>query len=491
MSRRLLAALLAVSSMARAQAPAGLRWIDAGSGEERASLSLVRSPPLRWSDDAPLPEEEGAFRLLWAEGDAPPEGLVLAAEAPDGRPLDQLEINVFRPHPCPAGAPAGRRCVASLPVRLAMDLDDRMHPAAAERSLLATLGGQVVVSRKKQRLLSAPVLAPRGGLWQSKIRVFLVRERPQGPPPFGFTDGTAEALTRAQIRRANAVWGQCGVSFGPPEAAEVKIVDPPSSALLAFGCGAAFRASGGRLSFRIEGREVAIALSPGQSAASVARRAASAIEKMGFRAVLSENLRTGAAAAPSVDLMARRRDGALLSFSSLASSDATLGVCLGSVDLSDGLQHFTDVDAVAGTLEERTLLRSVDDGDPRTIEVVLIPSFATGGRIGESFIHSDRGSLRNMILEDRAGIRADAVSFALAHELGHVLLDVPGHSDDFGRDTPGRLMDSDAADPSPFGPRRLTLAECDRALRQSGPSAAAPLLSPAAPPGRTASPRRR
>jgi hypothetical protein len=86
-----------------------------------------------------------------------------------------------------------------------------------------------------------------------------------------------------------------------------------------------------------------------------------------------------------------------------------------------------------------------------------------------------------MILEDRAGVRADSISFAMAHELGHVLLDVPGHSDDYGVDTPTRLMDSDAADPSAFGPRRLTIAECERALRQSGPHTPTPLLSPWVP----------
>jgi hypothetical protein len=37
-------------------------------------------------------------------------------------------------------------------------------------------------------------------------------------------------------------------------------------------------------------------------------------------------------------------------------------------------------------------------------------------------------------------------------------------------------MDSDAADASPFGPRRLTLEECARAVRQAGPKARVPLL---------------
>jgi hypothetical protein len=57
-----------------------------------------------------------------------------------------------------------------------------------------------------------------------------------------------------------------------------------------------------------------------------------------------------------------------------------------------------------------------------------------------------------------------------------VLLDIPGHPDDYGVDTPTRLMDADAADASPFGPRRLTLAECARVVRESGPAARAPIL---------------
>ncbi len=37
-------------------------------------------------------------------------------------------------------------------------------------------------------------------------------------------------------------------------------------------------------------------------------------------------------------------------------------------------------------------------------------------------------------------------------------------------------MDSDASDASVFGPRRLELEDCERMLRQSGPSANVPLL---------------
>ncbi len=157
-------------------------------------------------------------------------------------------------------------------------------------------------------------------------------------------------------------------------------------------------------------------------------------------------------------------------------SDATLSVRVGSVDLSDGLQHFTDMDAAAGTLEERTLLKAIDDGDPSTIEVVVVPLFQGGGRIGESFIGSDLSSVRNVVLLDRAGIRARKSSLTLAHELGHVFMDLPGHPDDYQIDTPTLLMDSDAADASPFGPRRIPVEQCARALRQSGPKSRSPLL---------------
>ena len=125
----------------------------------------------------------------------------------------------------------------------------------------------------------------------------------------------------------------------------------------------------------------------------------------------------------------------------------------------------------------RTLVKAVDDGDPRTIEVIVIPFFAGGGRIGESFIASDGSSMRNVVIIDRAGVRARRTSMTLAHELGHVILDEPGHPDDYGIDTPTLLMDSDASDASPFGPRRLTVDECARAVRQSGPGARVPLLA--------------
>jgi hypothetical protein len=128
-------------------------------------------------------------------------------------------------------------------------------------------------------------------------------------------------------------------------------------------------------------------------------------------------------------------------------------------------------------VEERTLVKAYDDGDPTTVDVLLIPAFGGAGRIGESFVDEEGAAIQNTVILDRASVRAGARSYVLAHELGHVLLDLPGHPDDYGVDRPSDLMDADAADPTIFGPRRLSIEECERAVRQSGPQTATPLLS--------------
>jgi hypothetical protein len=216
----------------------------------------------------------------------------------------------------------------------------------------------------------------------------------------------------------------------------------------------------------------------------VAERLARAIHELGLSARVSLNQRTSAGASGAVDVLVRSSQASPVAISADTdanvplSTDSTLGVCLGEVDLGNGLSHFVESDAAAGTLEERALVKAFDDGDPTTIEVFIVPSFDQSGRIGESFIDDDGAGIQNTVIIDRAALRAGPRSYALAHELGHILLDMPGHPDDYGVDQSSSLMDSDASDASIFGPRRLSLAECERVLRESGPSARVPLLSP-------------
>jgi hypothetical protein len=403
-----------------------------------------------------------------------------------GTRLDVVPRLPLAPAPCAQPYP-GVRCWASPPLRLVIDDVDRSHPLVADRSIKAELGGAIVLRDAGRKAQMIRVLGPRTspvgpiGRLLATLRPFVVRVTTGGAPAIGGTDAGAVDALRTELSAASAIWGQCGVTFGDARSIDVRTVDPPPSHLVAIGDDLGVAASGGEIRLRVEGKTLSVSTSPGESTDRVASDLARQVEKSGLVAVVSPNARIGPGLSPSVDVSVRRKDGALCAVDTVPgvplSTDPTLSVRIGSVDLSDGLQHFTDMDAMAGTLEERTLLKAFDDGDPRSIEVVVVPLFAGGGRIGESFIGSDLSSVRNVVLLDRAGIRARKSSLTLAHELGHVLMDLPGHPDDYGVDTPTQLMDSDAADASPFGPRRITLDECARVVRQAGPAARVPLLT--------------
>lgn len=453
----------------------------------RERASLERTPPSRVDlDDADHTfDDPDALRVLTTS----PEGELLGALsvdslAADGATLDILRDVKLASVACDSELPSGTTCSASVPLRLVVDDVDRSHPLVATRSLRAEVGGALVVRDATGKKLQAiRVAGPRRssagriGRHRLSIHPVVMRLAPGGAPAVGGTDAGAVASLRQELALASATWGQCGITFGPIAQIEVKVVSPPPPYLVAIGDDLGMPASGGELSFKIDGRPVTVTTKQGWSTRQVALQLQRAAQRAGVTATLSENARISPGASPSVDVAMRRSGGQLANVELVSSSDATLSVSIGAVDLTDGLQHFGDTDSVAGTLEERALVKAVDDGDPRTIELVIVPFFSGGGRIGESFIASDGSSMRNVIIIDRAGVRARRSSLTLAHELGHVILDEPGHPDDYGIDTPTLLMDSDASDSSPFGPRRLTADDCGRAIRQSGPAARLPLLT--------------
>jgi hypothetical protein len=481
------AAVLAAMLSARAAAAQPLVAVFDATGREidaaRTNASFERTPPSGWPSGSGAHDPDALRFVLFGAARELASQVVVTSASATGALVDEL-VAPIAGVACPPGK--GPFCGATAPVRVVADDIDRNHPLVSERSVRAVLGGVLSVAVRGAVVATIRVGGPRmtavGPMprLRARLRVFIVRDRARGAVPFGGDDAGARALAMRQVALANATWSQCGITFGPESETDVRVVDPPPSHLIAVGCDAGLPARGGELHLRIDGRAVRVPLRALMSPRAAARALAQGIEAAGFAARISENARIEPAAGRSADVLVRRRDGQLANVdapdSGSVSTDPTLRACIGTVDLADGLEHFVDVDAPAGTLEERTLIKAFDDGDPTRIDVFMVPSFSGGGRVGESFIYADRSSVRNVVVEDRAGIRADRASFALAHELGHILLDMPGHPDDFGLDTPTLLMDSDAADPTAFGPRRLTLAECSRAYRQSGPSSPVPLL---------------
>lgn len=449
-----------------------------------ASLSRTLPASLR-PDEARAGDESDALRWLVKGPRAGlPDEITVRSTASDGQPLDVIERLPLASVPCPPETASGLVCRASELIRAATDGLDRGHPRASEPSLHAEVGGRLTVFSRGLKAASIRVGGPRqtrlGPLerYRARLRVRVLRTGPGGGVAVGSDTAGSIEVARREVASANALWGQCGIQFGAPAELDVAVVDPPPPHMISVGCGLGLPARGGRLVLRVGRRRFEVRVEAGSSPERVANSIAAPLRRAGFDVSLSSNPRESFAAHGSIDVLVRGARGGYVPLEIIHSGppDRRLDVCLGEVNLSDGLNHFSDADAAAGTLEERALLKAIADDDPTTIDVLVLPYFVTVGRIGESFVDAAGLGVRNAIIIDRAGVRAGARSFALAHELGHVLLQMAGHPDDFGADRPTSLMDADAADASIFGPRRLSIAECERAVLQSGPDAPLPLL---------------
>ena len=445
----------------------------------QASLSRTLPPEL---GDVPGPDHDALEFLLIAPPDAALDAVEAVTLGPQGSPLDVIVNLRTETATCPDGVSPELVCRQTPPLRLVGDGLDRSHPAVSHRSLRAELGGTLRLAAGRQTLVELPIGAPRelsalrGQRLRARLRVLVLRAQKHGAPALGGNEAGARQLMQRELGSAAALWAQCGIDLGQGAKSTIELVDPPTAQLFSVGCGRGAAASGGALRLQSGERRVALETRPGESPIAVALRLSEALKGGRKLPQVFENQRAAGDAVPTADVLldgARRwqRQG-----NEPFSTDATLPLCLGEVDLNDGLSHFGDADAFTGTLEERALLRAFDDGDPRSVEVLVVPQFERGERIGESFIVSPGSSLSSSVIIDRTAIAAGARSFALAHELGHVFLGMPGHPDDFGVDQSWSLMDSDVADDTIFGPRRLSIADCQRALTQSGPSALTPLL---------------
>lgn len=464
------------------------RGVPIDLARSHASISR-RLPYAVLDEDNPEALDPDAMRwLLIGPLTALPDTVTLVSTDPAAATIDTIHDLPLEPATCPPDVAPALACRVTPLGFATTDSIDRRHPVESERWLEAEVGGRLSLSIDDRKVASVRVGGPRvtpiGPIerLRGKLRLHVFRTTRGGMTAIGGDDAGARALARSEIEVASRLWGQCGIHFGPPASQDISVHDPPPTYLLAVGCENGLPASGGELRFAVAGRRVRVATHAGQTPVEVAGAVTRALASLGVSASVSPNPATGGAPFGTADVIVRRADGSLGELhpdgNAPLSSDPSLGACFGDVDFAAGVEHFTDVNAPAGTVEERTLVKAFDDGDPTTIDVFVIPAFAGAGRIGESFVHDPGASIQNTVILDRAGIRAGARSFVLAHELGHILLDLPGHPDDFGVDHPSDLMDADAADPSIFGPRRLSIAECVRAVLQSGPGAAVPLLEP-------------
>ncbi|HET9955236.1 MAG TPA: hypothetical protein VFQ61_12065 [Polyangiaceae bacterium] len=465
-----------------------------------ASLSRVL-PDFLATEPSPAAEamtrvglDEDALRwVAIGESTQLPEQVDIVSLAADGHGLDELRRVELWAMPCPSHVAPELACRGTALIRAVVDRIDRNHPESARRSLRAEVGGRVQVRVGERKVSSIRVGGPRStavgpiGRYRAKLAVHLFREALDGPPALPGSDAQALERARAEVQAASLLWGQCGIHFGLERDLMVELLNPPVPYLLSLGSLLGIPASGGELHFRVGARRVHVSTRAGQTPLEVATRVVAALSRLGLRPELSRNPRVEPGALETADVLVfesadtssqlRRHPVRIEPDGQLAlNTDPSLSVQIGSVDFADGLSHFDDYDSAAGTLEERTLLKANLDDDPASIDVFIVPTFSGYGRVGESFLDGLRSTVQNAVIIDRSAVLSGIQSHVLAHEIGHILLNMPGHPDDYGVDQPSALMDADATDPSIFGPRRLSIAECERVLRERGPSAPAPLL---------------
>ncbi len=375
-------------------------------------------------------------------------------------------------------------------LRLVGDEMDQQAPGVGEHVLRVALRDFVRVRHPERGAAASqsvrvgrpgredgPAAARRG-----RLRVRVLRASPGGMPVVGGTEPTALAIGRRQVAIANEIWLQCYASFGDPDAADVRVVDPPPPALVSVADRDGLPARGGGvIRLRVGGRPIApVTTRPGAPPVQTALDLAAAIGAVGFGARVTENPRNENGAGRSADVVVRDASGAPVAVTAddgaPLGTDAQQSVRIGAVDLSDGLQEFDNMTASAGTLEERTLVKLLGDDDPSTVDVFVINHFTGGTRQGEAFIEADGGAIVNTVILDRNGVRQEREAWTQSHELGHVLLNQPYHPDNVGPDRPWLLMDADSSLGLVTGPKRLSWDECHRARVESGADAVPALL---------------
>lgn len=379
-------------------------------------------------------------------------------------------------------------------VRLVGDEVDQRAPGVEAQTLRVALRDRVRVRYRRGGVAGEATTDVRVGrpgredgpmaTRMVRARVLVLRDRARssgGVPLVGGSEAAALDIGRRQVAIANEVYAQCGVTWGDPGGDVARVVDPPTTTMMAFGDDHGALASGGEVRLRVNG----VAMPPlvtrvGWRPIDTAMAMGSLLRARGYTARVTSNPRTTYGAEPSADVLVLDRAGRWTTLSAppggTLSTDRRQGAALATVDFSDGVDEFNNQNSTSGTLEERALIKPLIDDDATTMEMIVINRFSRGTRIGEAFVRGDGGSIGNGFLIDRAGIGAEREAWTQSHEAGHILLDQPWHPDNMGPDRPWLLMDADASLGTVAGPKRLSTEECARLRSRNGPDASAPLM---------------
>ncbi len=420
-------------------------------------------------------EDTARFRLRVNGAPVHPSTRVslVSVDPSTGRIRDRLEIRSLNPDA--QGRPTSPWLV------LVSDADDRSAPHLADCALRARFGDRVEarvrVGGARATTLMMPVRkthAAATGIASSKrlhVNVRVLRDSPGGGPLIGGDEAGARAVMEHQIEVLREIMTQCDIEVVVRAAEQFVVADPPGPCLLAVGERYGLPSGGGEVRLVVDGKRLGPwKVGEGYTPLETARLLARHLVQVGFRPELSENAKLPSFAFATADIVVRRADGALAEVTSWSdeaiSTDPRQSLDIGSVTLADGIDSYDDNSAFAGTIEERTLIKALVGPRDRAINIFAINRFSSNKKQGESFIPASGSSIKNTVLVDANALLRARQSYALSHEVGHVLLDDLGHPDARGDGRTWLLMHSNSSS-AVDGPKRLTAEECERIHRVS------------------------
>jgi hypothetical protein len=448
-------------------------WIGAADGEALAVDGALRVfAPVTALGSAD--RDDARFRIaIESTRRRPSARLTLVSVNPaNGRVRDRLRDVELVP------GPRGR--LISPWLVLVSSAEDRAAPHLLRHALKVALGDRVEARARlgaaRAVLSSMSVGMPPGGespqsIRRLALRVTVLRTEPGGSPIVGGGESGARDVVRHQVSVLNEVFAPCAITAGRPEDVEVVVADPPGPCMLSVGGRSGLPSAGGQVRLTADGRrygpwKVGVGYTPVETARALSRE----LEAVGFAVELSVNARGANAAFGTADLIVRRRDGELAELGGWPdrplSTDRRQSLVIGAVRLDDGLEPYGPNDLVAGTLEERTLVKALASGNPRVAEVFVVSRFTGSRKQGESFVASNRSALQSAAIVDWRALARARQAYTMAHELGHLLLDDLGHPDGRGDPRTFLLMHSRSSS-AVGGPRRLTPEQC-AAMRLRG-----------------------
>ncbi len=446
-----------------------VEWQD-GAGHVLTStkdaLSFSRPP----HPEAKVSEDPSRFRVRVFG--APSRPLVrmslVSVDIETGRVHDRLNLRSFT-------ADKDGALVAPWIV-LVTNRQDKTAPGLARHSLMARLGDRIEARVRIGGAVSGTWTIPVGqaephNSRRLRLHVVVLRQFAGGSPLAGDSSRGTRAVMRHQVKVLGEILAQCTIEPVALVDAAVDISDPPGACLLAVGERFGLPSAGGEVRLMVDG----VRLGPwkvgsGYSPQETARLLSHHLSDAGFRVEISHNRKAPNHAFATSDILVRRNDGNLAEMSPWPdqplSSDPRQSLEIGRVTLADGINAYDENDAVRGTLEERTLIKALSDTDDSSVEVFVVNRFSQVGKQGESFIRASESSLKNAVVIDLNALGRARQSYALSHEVGHVLLDDLGHPDTRGDNRTCLLMHSNSSS-AVGGPRRLTAQECERIHRVS------------------------